>query len=336
MSSAEKGPFMKAMNRRDFIKTSLGAGLVGPMGFAGRGLYAAGAKRPNILLIMTDQQFADAISCTMGHKYISTPNIDSLAASGMLFTKAYCANPLCVPNRTSIFTGRYPHEHGKQINSTKAIDAEEFPNIGMVLRKAGYSTGYFGKWHLPYPFKKATAENSGYDRRFDALDYKIAAPTIEFIEKNKSNPFFVVFSLMNPHNICQYGRSERLPDGDIGNVPPAKKCPPAPVNLEKAKNQSDALEAVWQARTRSKKFAPLDKWGADDWRKYRWAYYRMIELADKEVGKILSTIRKTGLEKNTVIIFTSDHGDGIGSHRWAQKNMFYDETARIPFIISQK
>ena len=72
--------------------------------------------------------------------------------------KAYCANPLCVPNRTSIFTGRYPHEHGKQINSTKAIDAKEFPNIGMLLRKAGYTTGYFGKWHLPYPFKKATAE----------------------------------------------------------------------------------------------------------------------------------------------------------------------------------
>jgi choline-sulfatase len=306
-------------------------------------LQAAKAKPPNILLIMTDQQFADALSCTMGRDYIETPNIDSLAAGGMLFTKAYCANPLCVPNRTSIFTGRYPHEHGKQINSTKAIDAKEFPNIGMVLRRAGYVTGYFGKWHLPYPFKKATARKSGYDQRFDALDYKIAAPTIKFIKNNKSKPFFVVFSLMNPHNICQYGRSQRLPDGDIGQVPPARDCPPAPANLEKARNQSDALEAVWQARLRAKdkkrnirKFAPLDKWDADDWRKYRWAYYRMVELADKEVGKILSTLKKLRLESNTVIIFTSDHGDGIGAHRWAQKNMFYDETARIPFIISQK
>jgi choline-sulfatase len=113
---------------------------------------------------MTDQQFADAMSCTMGDGYIKTPNMDRLAASGMRFTKAYCANPLCVPNRTSIFTGRYPHEHGKQTNSTRAIDPEEFPNIGMVLRKAGYATGYFGKWHLPYPFKKSTPETSGYDR----------------------------------------------------------------------------------------------------------------------------------------------------------------------------
>ncbi len=327
------------MNRREFLQTTtlLTISAMAPT------LQAAKAKRPNILFITTDQQFADALSCTMGRDYIQTPNIDSLAAGGMLFKKAYCANPLCVPNRTSIFSGRYPHEHGKQINSTKAIDAKEFPNIGMVLRESGYVTGYFGKWHLPYPFKKTTPEKSGYDQRFDALDYKIAAPTIKFINNNKNKPFFVVFSLMNPHNICQYGRSQPLPDGDIGKVPPARMCPPAPANLEKAKNQSDALEAVWQARLRAKdkkrnirKFAPLEKWDADDWRKYRWAYYRMVELADKEVGKILAALKKLSLENNTVIIFTSDHGDGIGAHRWAQKNMFYDETARIPLIISQK
>lgn len=327
------------MNRREFIKT---IGLT-TMATISPGLQAARVKRPNILFIMTDQQFADAMSCTMGREYINTPNIDSLAASGMLFTKAYCANPLCVPNRTSIFTGLYPHEHGKQTNSTSAVDPEEFPNIGMVLRKAGYVTGYFGKWHIPYPFKKTTADKSGYDQTFDALDYQIAEPTIDFINKNKDKPFFVVFSLMNPHNICQYGRSQPLPDGDIGEVPAAEQCPPAPANLEKARDQSDALEAIWQARLRAKykgtekrMFAPLELWGADDWRKYRWAYYRMVELADKEIGKVLSTLRRAGLQEDTVVIFTADHGDGIGAHRWAQKNMFYDETARIPMIVSQK
>jgi arylsulfatase A-like enzyme len=329
------------MKRRDFLR-AIGLATVATIS---PDLRAARTKRPNILFIMTDQQFADAISCAMGREHIDTPNIDSLAASGMRFTKAYCANPLCVPNRTTIFTGRYPHEHGKQINSTSAIDPNEFPNIGMVLRSAGYVTGYFGKWHLPYPFKKTTADESGYDQRFDSLDYKIAAPTIDFINanKDKDKPFFVVFSLMNPHNICQYGRSQPLPDGDIGKVPAAEQCPPAPANLEKASNQSDALEAVWQARLRAKykgtdkrMFAPLEIWGADDWRKYRWAYYRMVELADKELGKVLSALRVAGLEDNTAIIFTSDHGDGIGAHRWSQKNMFYDETARIPMIVSQK
>ncbi len=327
------------MRRRDFLRT---IGLAAAATVSSD-LRAASKKRPNILLITTDQQFADATSCTMGPEYINTPNIDSLAGSGMLFTKAYCANPLCVPNRTSIYTGRYPHEHGKQINSTRPIEPQEFPNIGMVLRKAGYVTGYFGKWHLPYPFRRSTPEKSGYDRTFDSLDYKIATPTIDFIAKNKDKPFFVVFSLMNPHNICQYARSQPLPDGDIGEVPPPEQCPPAPANLDKARNRSDALESVWQARLRAKwrntdkrMFAPLDEWGADDWRKYRWAYYRMVELADKEIGKVLSTLRRAGLEEDTVVIFTSDHGDGIGAHRWAQKNMFYDETARIPMIVSQK
>ncbi|MHC4680225.1 MAG: sulfatase family protein, partial [Planctomycetota bacterium] len=106
------------MKRRDFLRT-LGAAAAATFSAP---LQAARARRPNIVLIMTDQQFADAMSCTMGDGYIKTPNMDRLAASGMRFTKAYCANPLCVPNRTSIFTGRYPHEHGKQTNSTRAID----------------------------------------------------------------------------------------------------------------------------------------------------------------------------------------------------------------------
>jgi len=336
---------MNQINRRGFLKTTC-ASFVAGAGFIRSGLRAAESKRPNILFVMTDQQFADAMSCAMGGKYIDTPNIDSIAANGMRFTRAYCSNPLCVPSRSSIFTGRYPHEHGKQINATKPqLDPEEFPNMGMVLRKAGYITGYVGKWHLPFP--KKNPEQTGFDFTShlsgSGNDPKIAAPAIKFINQNAAKPFLLVCSFMNPHNICQYGRSQPLPDGDVGNPPAVEECPPAPENLEKAENQSDALEAVWRARLRAKRgkpavrmFAPLEKWKADDWRKYRWAYYRMVELVDEELGKILAALRNAGLEKNTVIIFTSDHGDGIGAHRWAQKNMFYDETARIPLIIAQK
>jgi len=333
------------IQRREFLKkAALGFGALALPSH----LRAAGRRRPNILFIMTDQQFADALSCQMGHKHIHTPNIDSIAANGMVFTRAYCSNPLCVPSRTSIFTGRYPHEHGKQINATSPLlDIKEFPNMGMVLRKAGYVTGCLGKWHLPYPKKNTNADESGFDFMphlgSSGNDPKIAVPSIEFLKQNKDRPFLLVCSFVNPHNICQYGRSQELPDGDIGQVPPVEKCPPAPHNLEKARKQSDALEAVWHARIRAiwkdgktKQFAPLDKWDANDWRKYRWAYYRMVELVDREIGKILSALIKVHLERNTVIIFTSDHGDGIGAHRWTQKNMFYDECARIPLIISQK
>jgi len=326
------------MKRRDFLKSS---SLVLA---AGTAFAAKTVKKPNILFIMTDQQFADALGCA-GNKYLKTPNIDSIAARGTRFTRAYCANPLCVPSRTSLFTGRYPHAHGKQINNTKSINTNKFPTMGTLLSNAGYATGYVGKWHLPYKkdinvsgFNFISTKGKGGD------DPRLAAPSAKFIKDSADNPFLLICSFMNPHNICQYGRSQPLPDGDIGEIPAAEKCPPAPKNMEKAKEQADSLELLWQGRllpvdkkhNNVRKFAPLDTYTADDWRKYRWAYYRMVELVDKEVGKILSALRKAGLENNTVVIFTSDHGDGIGAHRWAQKNMFYDECARIPLIISHK
>ncbi|MBW1802795.1 MAG: sulfatase-like hydrolase/transferase, partial [Deltaproteobacteria bacterium] len=87
-------------------------------------------KKPNILFIMTDQQFAEIMSCRMGTKYINTPAMDSLANDGILFTNAYSPNPLCMPARNSIFTGRYPHETGCQNNSGGKLDPVEFPNMG--------------------------------------------------------------------------------------------------------------------------------------------------------------------------------------------------------------
>ena len=91
---------------------------------------------------MTDQQSADAMSNRLGSKYINTPNMDYLANNGVSFTNTYCANPLCVPSRSSIFTGRYPHEMGIQNNDEKLVDPNEFPSIGAIFRNAGYETGY--------------------------------------------------------------------------------------------------------------------------------------------------------------------------------------------------
>ena len=125
---------------------------------------AFGAQ-PNVIYIMTDQQSADALSCRMGERYLKTPALDSLAARGTFFTRAYTPKPLCMPARNSIFTGRYPHETGvtdnAEMNSGFALNAAEFPTMGTYFRQAGYQTAYFGKWHLCYDPQKP--ETHGFE-----------------------------------------------------------------------------------------------------------------------------------------------------------------------------
>ena len=113
-------------------------------------LAVASAAPPNIVFIMTDQHSADALSCRMGDRYLKTPALDRLAARGTFFSRAYTPNPLCMPARNSIFTGRYPHETGITDNTKTTLDAAEFVTMGTHFRQAGYRTAYLGKWHLAY------------------------------------------------------------------------------------------------------------------------------------------------------------------------------------------
>ena len=121
------------------------------------------AARPNILFIITDQQFADAMSCRMGKQFIHTPAIDRLAQGGTLFTRAYSSNPLCMPWRTSAFTGRYPHETRVTQNAEPpgGLDPQEFVSLGNYFRNAGYDAAYSGKWHLCFPVKDV--ETHGFE-----------------------------------------------------------------------------------------------------------------------------------------------------------------------------
>lgn len=110
-------------------------------------------KRPNILLIMTDQHQGDALGVN-GNEYVKTPNLDNLAESGMNFNRAYVSFPLCTPSRSSIFTGKMPHS--LEVNSNEAKEKtmpkkEQAKSLGFVLNEAGYHTAYGGKWHVPEP-----------------------------------------------------------------------------------------------------------------------------------------------------------------------------------------
>ncbi len=323
------------MRRREFLKTSglATAGVVLKGSPASASVRSPAGAKPNILLIMTDQQFADAMSCRIGNAYISTPAMDSLARRGTVFERAYCANPLCVPSRTSMFTGRYPHETGVQTNRRPKLDPEEFPCMGTIFNQAGYDTGFVGKWHMPFSRTKP-AVHGFYGGDVTRGGIYNPQPAIEFLTKKRDRPFLLVASFMNPHDICQWARGEQLPGGPIGEPPPPDECPPPKPNRLPPEDETHTMTVMRKSYQNTKMF-PVGDFDDAKWRQYIWAYYRLIEKVDAHIGKILATLRKTGQQQDTLVVFTSDHGDCHGAHRWNQKTVFYDESARVPLIVSQ-
>ncbi len=294
--------------------------------------------RPNILLIMCDELFSDAMSFRCGDEFVKTPAMDSIAAEGMAFTKAYSANPICMPSRTSMMTGYYPHQTYIQTNGGKGNKELNAKPYCQIFKEGGYDTGYVGKWHVNSVFGTPHDFDFCQYNAHQGIDRKIVDPIVGFMKEERDAPFLAVCSFSNPHNICEWGRDgvdSKLKDGDVGIPPPLDKLPPLRPNHENPRNETDTMALMRSLYQRTKKF-PVANYSDKDWREYVWAYYRMCELVDGHIGELLQGLKETGKEDNTVVIFLSDHGDGMGSHHWNQKTIFYDESSRVPFIIKQK
>jgi choline-sulfatase len=330
------------MDRRKFLKnssltlTGLAASklLMGQESIFGLNPELKG-RRPNILFIMTDQQFAGAMSNT-GNKDLKTPAMDYIASNGIRFEKGYCPTPLCVPSRSSMFTGMYPHEINVPINNMEAKwDTQQYPYMGKILSEAGYDTGYVGKWHLPADPKDIETHGFDYikyakDNRIDSL---IDGASRDFLMKKREKPFLLVSSFVNPHDICQWARGDEMLNDHLGEPPAPGFCPELPANFELPDLEPDILRTL---QTYSQRTYPTKDWNEDKWRQYRWAYYRLIEIVDARIQKVLDALKESGEEENTIIIFTSDHGDGHGAHKWNQKQVLYEESARVPLLVSWK
>jgi arylsulfatase A-like enzyme len=311
-------------------------------------------KKKNILLIITDQQSSTMMSCA-GNTYLKTPAMDSIAEKGVRFDLAFCSNPVCVPSRFSLFTGRYPSEIGQRSN---VWDGERLPDaivnngLGHKIRDAGYNTIYGGKEHLP----KTNAEALGFDYICKDERQELAEVCADRLKQPHKKPFFLVASFINPHDICHMAINEFAEDGldlilkekciregktvaEAAQIPEGISeevffetyCPPLPCNYELQEDEPEAIKEL--LKQRKFKIRAREEWGERGWRRHRWAYCKLTEQVDSQIGIILDALRESGLEKDTVVIFTSDHGDHDSSHKLEHKTALYEEATRIPFII---
>jgi len=312
------------MNRRQFLTRS---GVMVGAGLCLSDISSAQDSRPNILVIMTDQQAATAMSCT-GNPHLKTPAVDSIAARGVRFERAYATQPLCLPCRSSMLAGRYPHEIGTVTNGTKYN--KEWPMLGKMMSDGGYECAYIGKWHVGAPMGRRT----GYTIATGGVkDHEKTAYAVRYLSRKHDEPFFLTVSYVNPHNVCQLARHQDLPEGPIPPLPKnMDDLPPLPDNFAIPENEPTAIREA-QEMSRGKHY-PTKDWDERLWREYLWGYYRICEKVDAEIAKVLEAVQENGLADNTVIMFVADHGEGIAAHHWNQKQVLYDEAVRVPCMIA--
>lgn len=294
------------------------------------------ATRPNILLIISDQHSGKIMTQT-GYEYLKTPGIDKLAKEGITFTRSYCTYPVCMSSRASLMTGVMPSKSGPQLLA--------YNSIGKTLKNAGYKTAYYGKWHVSTSKIKDIPDWHGFESyKREYNDTKSTKLSIDFINQEHDKPFFLVTSLLNPHDCCELARNisglgDDYHDGSVEEKMHVDACPPLPDNFEIPEKEA---EGFYTRRTPDKsdkvnfRKHPVKYWEEQEWRQYQYGYDRLVEKMDNHILNIVNTLEKKGLLENTIIFYTSDHGDGHGSHEWNQKMTFYEESINVPFVVSWK
>lgn len=284
-------------------------------------------EKPNVILIITDQQTADAMSC-VGNPYLRTPGMDKLANDGVRFSRSYISFPLSGPSRASLITGRMPVEIGVKDNGGRLSDEDMQNSIGYALSAAGYDCLYAGKWHAPEKVN-IPEEGTGFTKISNMNDTALVQNCIPYLEAKREKPFFLVASFLNPHEICEFARGEALHYGQL-SVPIASECPPLPYN---AACPAYYPEAITLHRRWVPKSYPTEQYTDDDWRQYIYAYYRLVERVDREIEKLIKILIKNHLYDESLLLFMSDHGDGAGAHRANQKRVLQEEIIRVPLIV---
>ena len=324
-------------------------------------------KRPNIIYIFTDQQSATMMSCT-GNKWLDTPAMDYIADNGIRFTRAYAPNPVSSPSRVGMMSGRMPNDftsaqgdmvvdNGTSMRIRDLSDQVKQTTLGAWMQKSGYDLVFGGKTHLP---KALMPKEQGFRVLTDDQRDELAQKSAAFIRENKSDkPYFMIVSLINPHDICymairdfplteghkkaaaqgnsatkRLDKAMQIPKGVSKEEFYAKLCPPLPEGYEIQQDEPKAMEAIFQ-RSEFRREARIH-YTDEQWRMHRWAYCRLTEVVDAEIQLILDALKESGQEENTMVIFSSDHGDMDATHRLEHKSLLYEQAANIPFAVMWK
>ncbi|NJL30162.1 MAG: sulfatase-like hydrolase/transferase [Phycisphaerales bacterium] len=325
--------------------------------------------QPNILFILVDQQRYDSLASS-GHPLVKTPNLDRLAAQGVRFTRAYTACALSSPVRASIMTGLYPHTHQVLTNvhdyqSTLNLSPEH-PTFATMLKEAGYRTGYSGKWHVAktlgpqaYGFDDVFTENLGprleskcppsnatWSRRTSdetvltmphgsltvagrleepkevMQEHRALTHGLKFLRDyagTPKQPFFLRVDFFGPHLPCI------VPEPYASMYKP-EDVPDDPTFYDQF------VGKPWIQKDMQRRWG-TDKLNWNDWRKVRARYYGYITMIDDYIGQLLAQLDQSGLAENTLVIYSSDHGDACGSRGMVDKGYCgYEELYHVPMI----
>ncbi|MDT0305166.1 sulfatase family protein [Streptomonospora wellingtoniae] len=312
--------------------------------------------RPNILVIMTDDHAAPAISA-YGSAINRTPAVDRLAAEGVRFDNAFCTNAICSPARATLLTGTYSHVHGmttlEQPHQKFRADQPAFPGM---LQEAGYQTAIVGKWHLGhgpahdprgFDYWEVLPEHGRYrdpafltaagERTYSGYVTDVITDLgLAWLDRRQRDlPFCLLVQHKAPHRAFEPAdRHRRLyEDEDV----------PAPATLHD--DLSGRASPAREARMRMSDLTPedlkapvpegLSEEQESEWRYQRYIkdYLRVVAALDENVGRVLHYLDVAGLADDTVVVYTSDHGFFLGEHGWFDKRFMYEPALRIPLVV---
>lgn len=328
-------------------------------------------RRPNLLFIYTDEQAVGTLG-GYGNSQIEMPHLNALAERSVVFDQAYVTQPVCTPSRASLLTGLYPHTHGLTENNLRLADEVPcLPELGdfsgyrtahmgkwhlgdEVFAQHGFDEwvsvddGYRGYYspsrdrdaHSDYfhwlvdrglepdtapdgfrMFGRGTAARLPEEHSKPAF---IAEQACRFLRDHRAEPFLLYVNFFEPHMPFTGPRDSQYDPADI----------PLPRNFDAIPGPDQPLKLrLFAEHYRRRGIGGLPLQSPDDWRRLIANYWGLCSQVDTHAGRILTTLRELGLEDDTIIVYTSDHGDMMGSHRLVAKCTQYQEAVRVPLLI---